>query len=151
METNTYCKEIVANIEEYHLAMFGFDPETLRQGDIAQFMVDLAKLTEEDRSDLALKLMMHIYSVQFKVNKVTALITYLKDKMRHLVAGDLLQYKGTSWEYAEVLAIQNNDVAIDLAEKIREYTLIKDSSNNILTILTDIARKIEGMKYAKKF
>ena len=151
METNTFVEQVMEKIEEYNIGIFGFDPSTMRAADAQVFMVDLKALSEEDCSSLALKLTAHIYSVQFRINKIHAVINYLKDILRHAVAEDILQYKGVSWEYSEVLAIKNNEWAQELAGKIREYNLIKDSTNNQLTILTDLAKRIDNIRYGKKF
>lgn len=148
MADKNLCDEVVARIEEYNRSIFGFDLTILEQDKIEE-LLDIDTKTTEEMSFVAAKLIQHCAAVQFKLNKVNAVINYLTDVIRDIVAPSIPQYKGMSWEYAEKLAIKNDAAAYEYSRKLREYKLIRDGSQALLNQLTDLAKKLDSIKYVK--
>lgn len=153
MEKPNIVQDILKIVEEYNKAIFQIDPYMMTSEDI-QLLIEETKhpdlLTSERCSHISLKISQHIYGVQFRLNRVSALINYLNDEIMSIIAPDLIQYKGMSWTHTENLAIKNNVAAEELHHIVRQYKLIKDSSFGQVDILKDIAKKIESIKYERR-
>jgi len=153
MDSNDYIEQINQRIEDCNKAIFQIDPLMLQVDDfetIMRSLDDIDSMSMDQLETMSIKITQHCYYAQARLNRVKALIDYLDSLIKNAVAEDIRQYKGVSWDYAEMLAIKNNTFAIDIHNKVREYKTIFTSCRNQVEILRELSKKIEGLKYRRK-
>ena len=144
-------EEIKKSIVESQSAILNSDIEDFKVENINELLSytddQLKLLSKEDCDIVAYNITRHKLFVQSKINRNRAYLNKLKITLRQIVAKDITQFKGMSWDYAEQNAINNNDVALEIQNKISQLEEYITLAYGISSILDDFLKRYESIKF----
>lgn len=146
---------VIQKVNRLHKEVVGFDKiDKCKQEDIEIYLQynseELKGLTENECELISIKLLQHSLYVQRKLNCIKAAQDWLSYELRKIIARDIQNIKGVSWENAEQIVINANPIAITMQENIQNYKVMLSTGYNIVNILDNFSKRIDSIKFSKK-
>ena len=111
---------------------------------------DLRNQSKEDCDLINYQITRHKLFLQSKINRNKTYCNKLKLQLKQLVAKEVTQFKGMSWDMAEQNAINNNDVAFNLQNQIGQLEDYLTLAYGMIPILDDFTKRIESIKFWRR-
>jgi hypothetical protein len=143
----------IRSIENLATKILGFELNIEQDEEISSIVSmtqdDINTLTRSQCNTFGFKLIQYALNLQLRVNKTRALRDLLDSHIKKAIAREIHNYKGMSWEYAEINVV-NNDAAIEkIYDRVKELDRYITLAYNLIVIIKDMAKKIEGIAYDK--
>lgn len=156
MENKHFTQEIEKVEKELSDAMakIALSEVKIEEDEISRYLSmskeELLKQTAPELNYISYKITNYSLFIQQQINHIEAIKIWIYAQLKKVVAKDILNYKGVSWAYAEQLAINNNDWATILNEKLTKINMCLAQYHDIVNIITNYSKKIDNIAYSNR-